>query len=420
MVWIHRQIQSIFILFLGTVLVISIIRLIRVSSAKSSTLRPVSGNRKGSPDYAAHIAPLHTDFRLKDPSPTALAQTPNLLLEEVGEPEGLLTRSDDEYRMKANATLLSLVRNSELSGLLRTMKDVEQTFNAKFNYPWTFMNDVPFSEDFKRRTQAATKSECRYEVIPKHQWETPAWINPDITAVSADILQEENIMYAKLASYHRMCRWNSGMFYQHPALKDYRWYWRVEPNTRYFCSVDYDVFRFMEDNNKTYGFVINIYDIPQSIRTLWPTTLEFIAKHPEFVHPNNSLDWLTDTTDRPNNGDIANGYSTCHFWSNFEIGDMDFFRSDAYSQYFDYLDQAGGFFYERWGDAPIHSIGVGLFEDKHKIHWFKDIGYVHQPYYNCPTSPKCKGCTPGKFSNAGYLDKENCFPSYLRHNPQLI
>jgi hypothetical protein len=30
----------------------------------------------------------------------------------------------------------------------------------------------------------------------------------------------------------------------------------------------------------------------------------------------------------------------------------------AYEEYFRYLDQTGGFFYERWGDAPVHSLGA--------------------------------------------------------------
>lgn len=36
---------------------------------------------------------------------------------------------------------------------------------------------------------------------------------------------------------------------------------------------------------------------------------------------------------------------------------MRFWRSKAYSDFFDFLDSKGGFFYERWGDAPVHSIG---------------------------------------------------------------
>ena len=54
-------------------------------------------------------------------------------------------------------------------------------------------------------------------------------------------------------------------------------------------------------------------------------------------------------------------YNRCHFWSNFEIGSLALWRSEAYLAYFEYLDKAGGFFYERWGDAPVHSIAAALF-----------------------------------------------------------
>lgn len=46
--------------------------------------------------------------------------------------------------------------------MLISMRDLERTWNSKFNYPWTFFNDVPFSEDFKRLTQMETKAKCNY------------------------------------------------------------------------------------------------------------------------------------------------------------------------------------------------------------------------------------------------------------------
>ena len=46
--------------------------------------------------------------------------------------------------------------------MLVSMRDLERTWNSKFNYPWTFFNDVPFSEDFKRLTQMETKAKCNY------------------------------------------------------------------------------------------------------------------------------------------------------------------------------------------------------------------------------------------------------------------
>lgn len=52
--------------------------------------------------------------------------------------------------------------------------------------------------------------------------------------------------------------------------------------------------------------------------------------------------------------------------------------------YFNYLDKAGGFFYERWGDAPVHSIAAALFLKKEELHFFNEIGYVQRSDLQTP------------------------------------
>jgi len=46
--------------------------------------------------------------------------------------------------------------------MLQSMRDLERTWNSKFNYPWLFLNDEPFSEEFKQKTREATKAEVRW------------------------------------------------------------------------------------------------------------------------------------------------------------------------------------------------------------------------------------------------------------------
>ena len=65
---------------------------------------------------------------------------------------------------------------------------------------------------------------------------------------------------------------------------------------------------------------------------------EFIKENPQLVEKGNAMGFISD-----NNGDT---YNRCHFWSNFEIGDLDFWRGEAYTKYFDFLDSKGGFYYE--------------------------------------------------------------------------
>lgn len=344
-------------------------------------------------------------------------------LDPTGESEGVLRRASEKYAPDAKdgdrvpATLLALVRNEEVDAMVQSMEDLERTWNRKFNYPWTFFNDEPFTEEFKSKTRAATKANCSYELIPKEHWATPSWIDQAVFDESASLLEESGVQYAKKVSYHQMCRWNSGMFYKHPALQNLRYYWRVEPKVHFFCDVDYDVFAYMYDNNKTYGFTINLFDDPKTLPSLWPETIKFLSDHPHHtVHEKSALKWLTDDTRRPDHNRKAQGYSTCHFWSNFEVADMEFWRSQVYQEYFDHLDHAGGFFYERWGDAPVHSIALGLWEDASKIHWFRDIGYQHVPFFNCPNSPKCKGCVTGQLTDGeAWLHGEDCRPNWFKY-----
>lgn len=50
----------------------------------------------------------------------------------------------------ANAVLLMLARNSELEGAVSSVRQLEEKFNHRFHYPWVFLNEEPFTEEFKQ------------------------------------------------------------------------------------------------------------------------------------------------------------------------------------------------------------------------------------------------------------------------------
>ena len=43
-----------------------------------------------------------------------------------------------------------LARNSDIEGAVRSIRAIEDRFNHGYGYPYVFLNDVPFTEDFKR------------------------------------------------------------------------------------------------------------------------------------------------------------------------------------------------------------------------------------------------------------------------------
>ncbi|KAA6407746.1 MAG: Nucleotide-diphospho-sugar transferase [Lasallia pustulata] len=283
---------------------------------------------------------------------------------------------------RMNATFVTLARNTDLWEIVKSIRHVEDRFNRKFNYDWVFLNDNPFEDEFKKVTSALISGKTHYGVIPADHWSFPDFIDQDKAAKVREDMREKKIIYGDSISYRHMCRYESGFFFRHPLMNQFEWYWRVEPSIELFCDINYDTFKYMRDHGKKYSFVVSLYEYVETIPTLWDSAKAFMKAHPEHIADGNSMGFLSD--------DGGKTYNHCHFWSNFEIGNLNWLRSEAYLDFFNSLDRDGGFFYERWGDAPVHSIAAGLMLKKEEIHFFNDIGYYHVPFTHCPTGQQYK------------------------------
>ncbi|KAJ3091380.1 hypothetical protein HK102_000741 [Quaeritorhiza haematococci] len=241
--------------------------------------------------------------------------------------------------------------------------------------------DVEFTEEFKSRISEATNATVEFGVIPREHWSYPTFIDQQRAQREMRRLGQNGVPYGDMMSYHHMCRYYSGFFFRHELLKKYDYYWRIEPDVEFYCELLYDPFKVMKKNNKKYGYVIVATEFMETVPTLWKTTMSYIEeKGMEFPsHLNAFYDQKTKD------------YNGVHFWSNFEIGDLNWFRGSEYLSYFEYLDRAGGFFYERWGDAPVHSVAAGLLLKEHEMHFFYDIGYKHMDRVHCPAELPSKG-----------------------------
>jgi mannosyltransferase len=185
-------------------------------------------------------------------------------------------------------------------------------------------------------------------------------------------------------------------FYDHPALKPYKWYWRVEPDVDFTCSITYDPFVEMIKHGKTYGYTIALWENGRTAASLfrklsaykmsrrYPTTSLWTAMMAASYMPWPFRYIMALLRNRDTSGDLWN---MCHFWSNFEIADIDFFRSPQYRDMFRFLDEDGGFYYERWGDAPVHSLAAALLLRPEQVHHFSDFGYRHADFQYCTFAP---------------------------------
>lgn len=133
----------------------------------------------------------------------------------------------------------------------------------------------------------------------------------------------------------------------------------------------------MERAKKTYGFTIAVKELKETVpnifryasaykrmnnltsKGLWemfaepaelPVTIE--TEDPKYKPPlpeeilstEAGQGGLPDIDPEAMEGEV---YNMCHFWSNFEIARLDWFRSEEYNNFFDMMDRSGGFWMER-------------------------------------------------------------------------
>ncbi|KAK9342315.1 nucleotide-diphospho-sugar transferase [Lipomyces starkeyi] len=217
--------------------------------------------------------------------------------------------------------VLLLVRNSELDQMLSSIREVQDRFNIRFGYDWVFANDKPLTEKFMTTVRSYLTSG------------TPQF---DRAAESRRDAENRKVMHGGSESYRHM----SGI--------------------KFSCDIIDHPFRLMGEGSKKYVSAMIMPEGENAVKGLWTIVrqyfrADFFTSQPDH---NNLASFVTD------DGGLT--YNLCHFWSNFEIADLDIFRS------------------EQWGNAPVHSIYVALVLQPSEIMFLDTVGYYHKPNQASP------------------------------------
>jgi mannosyltransferase len=81
-----------------------------------------------------------------------------------------------------------------------------------------------------------------------------------------------------------------------------------------------------------------------------------------------------------------------------------------------FIGRVAPFFFVPRPQSPASADWAHLLILVFLLNRFRDIGYQHIPYFNCPNSPKCKGCVTGRFTDGeAWLNKEDCRPNWFKY-----
>ena len=286
---------------------------------------------------------------------------------------------------KANACIFALVQESRLKTFVQTVSMLEANFNAKHNYPYVILNQFELSSKFQETIRNLTRARVEFGIIDAKHWSVPTWIN-------ATRLNESVRLIGHGVDYRHMCRFMSGFFFRHELTLKYDYFMRIDSDSKFPCPIEKDPFRYLTSEGVLYAFVYATREHFRTIPSLW-TTIE---------------DWMRSiNSDKEgaieNYGLNANGSSSssfvanqhhypCVFYNNFEIAAFSLFRSTSYLRFFDHLDRSGGFYHERWGDAPVRTYYVTIMLDVNRVRLLTDVPHNHQNhsiYMQYNSQPNC-------------------------------
>ncbi|KAF7544454.1 hypothetical protein G7Z17_g9935 [Cylindrodendrum hubeiense] len=318
------------------------------------------------------------------------------------------------------AALVTLAHNSDLPAMLFSMRQLEDQFISRYQYHWIFFSTRELSEDFKILTSNATSAICIYEVIANEHWSIPDWVVHD--PLYAPPSYETDFHFdpeAPAVDARQKYRWNSGLFAREKRLKDYDWFWKVEPGAQLTHNIHFDVFRFMRDNGIEYGFHRDAV-AETNLRALLPRIRSFIDKHPDLLHKEADVSWLFDgphaeTTlggteeEEESNEDedsvdesdymislLAEAFTSwlsgiyeSSLYPTFEIGSLALFRSPHHAAFFDHLDSAGAFYDHSSKDVPVHTLSASMFLPKQSVWNFGKRASRHRAHQeDRPSQPQ--------------------------------
>ncbi|KAJ8080798.1 hypothetical protein PM082_017633 [Marasmius tenuissimus] len=292
---------------------------------------------------------------------------------------------------RPNGVIFMLLPPSRVHQAMLALWNVENRFNRRLQYPYVlFMTEkelAEVSEEDKSKIDWITEGRAKFATLTEESWEIPEFLDKSRVQHSLD-----HIGFS--TGYRQMCRFYSGFFWRNPALAQYDWLWRLDTDIEFHCDIQYDPIQRMIDANKLYGFIQVAPDADWVQPSLASNVSHFLATHRHMVptDANQGFVWRGEEgIVKAINGEGGNDeWTRMCMYNNFEISHRKVWESEIYTKFFEFLEQAGGFFYERWSDSPVHSFGLAMSLRKDQVMQFTDMGYQHQGWgYECPLLPHC-------------------------------
>lgn len=247
-------------------------------------------------------------------------------------------------------------------------------FNSKFKYPVIILHENDYDEKSKQEIIQSIRESCRnlisFKQIEESDFVVPSHINMNKLK---EIVSIQPVPYWRSIRYRQMCYFWVKHFIKYTDGFDY--VMRLDDDSLIEENITSDVFQTMVTKNLVYlSNILHVdcglcnYGMKDMFKSMFPDKSETIEKG-LFIDSkltNNSpvFDKFKKVYEIVN----EKTYTDCEFkthmplmyYNNFFVTSTEFWKRDNVKELIDKIDQNGGIFYYRYGDAPIQTLLVTL------------------------------------------------------------
>jgi len=251
-----------------------------------------------------------------------------------------------------------------------------KNFNSKYKYPVIILHEGDYNEEAKNEIIMGIRCDYRYLVqfkqIDNEDFCIPSHINID---KMNSIIDLQVVPYWRNQKYRSMCYFWLKNFYKY--TKDFDYVMRIDDDSIIEEQIKYDLFELMRD--KDYIYLSNIIHLDCSLCNYGMK--EFFLKHYEnkkdkinelFMDHKLSNDngyfenfkklYKKINNDEEYNGDSVELSMPFMYYNNFNIINVDIWNTPEIQDIVNKIDEQGYIFYCRWGDAPLQTIILSLYD----------------------------------------------------------
>jgi hypothetical protein len=275
----------------------------------------------------------------------------------------ILTQNTIERKIYLKTTLYFLFKN----------------FNAKYKYPVIILHEGDYDNNAINEINTSIRKDCRYLIefknIDKIDFEIPKYIDED---KMNRCINSAPVPYWRNKNYRLMCNFWINNFIKY--CDNYDYIMRIDDDSIIEESINYDIFKIIDEKN--FNYMSNIIHVDCSICN-YEMKPFFEKILPEKIDKINEL-FMEHTLDKSNphfdrfkklylalnceeyKGNSVNMAMPIMYYNNFSVIRTSVWKSPEIKQIINKINENGNIFYCRWGDAPLQTIIMTLY-DKDKL-----------------------------------------------------